>query len=379
MQLSVPTLIVADIYVMLLVALLMFLAWRSGRREPTLGYLCLTLFLGVVSTALGALRNLGIDWVPIVLANSLLVLAMAFNWTAMRVFAGRRRHWQGIAAAPLIWAGLCLVPAFYDAGALRVRIATLSVFTMVYIGLAMAELWRSRRTIRVSLRPALALMAVHMVVYALRIPLDHGQPFEASGQIQFFAVVIFETMLYAVGMAFVTLAMVRERAELEHRQASLSDPLTGIGNRRAFVEHGERLLGRCRDAGQQVALLLCDLDRFKRLNDTFGHKAGDQALISFCQVMKSRMRRQDVFGRVGGEEFACLLADANAQVAHDVAERIRGEFANLSLSQAGVFSVSIGVSDAARAGYDLDRLMGEADRALYEAKAAGRNCVRGAE
>lgn len=94
MQLSVPTLIVADIYVMLLVALLMFLAWRSGRREPTLGYLCLTLFLGVVATALGALRNMGIDWVPIVLGNSLLVLALAFNWTAMRVFAGRQAHWR---------------------------------------------------------------------------------------------------------------------------------------------------------------------------------------------------------------------------------------------------------------------------------------------
>ncbi|MCQ4307578.1 GGDEF domain-containing protein [Pseudomonas stutzeri] len=376
MQLSVPTLIVADIYVMLLVALLMFLAWRSGRREPTLGYLCLTLFLGVVSTALGALRNMGIDWVPIVLGNSLLVLALAFNWTAMRVFAGRQPHWQGIVAAPLIWAGLCLFPAFFEADALRLRIATLSLFTIIYIGLAMAELWRSRQVIQVSLHPALVLMAVHIAVYTLRIPLDHGRPFEASGQFNFFALVIFETMLYAVGIAFVTLAMVRERAELEHRQASLSDPLTGIGNRRAFVEHGERLLLRCRDAGQQVTLLLCDLDQFKRLNDTFGHKVGDHALISFCQVMKSRMRRQDVFGRIGGEEFACLLADANAQVARDVAERIRSEFANLPFSQSGILSVSIGVSDTTRAGYSLDRLMGEADRALYEAKATGRNCVR---
>ncbi len=376
MQLSVPTLIVADIYVMLLVALLMFLAWRSGRREPTLGYLCLTLFIGVVATALGALRNMGIDWVPVVLGNSLLVLALAFNWTAMRVFAGRQPHWRGIFAAPLIWAALCLFPAFFEADALRLRIATLSLFTIIYIGLAMVELWRSRRMIQVSLHPALVLMAVHLTVYALRVLLDHGQPFQVSGQFDFFALVIFETMLYAVGIAFVTLAMVRERAEREYRQASLSDPLTGIGNRRAFVEHGERMLLRCRDAGQQVTLLLCDLDQFKRLNDTFGHKAGDHALISFCQVMKSRMRRQDVFGRIGGEEFACLLADADARVARDVAERIRGEFASLPFSQSGILSVSIGVSDTARIGYSLDRLMGEADRALYEAKAAGRNCVR---
>ena len=88
------------------------------------------------------------------------------------------------------------------------------------------------------------------------------------------------------------------------------------------------------------------------------------------------MRRQDVFGRIGGEEFACLLADADARVAQDVAERIRSEFANLPFSPSGVLSVSIGMSDTARVDYNLDRLMGEADRALYEAKAAGRNCVR---
>lgn len=128
-----------------------------------------------------------------------------------------------------------------------------------------------------------------------------------------------------------------------------------------------------------MTLLLCDLDQFKRLNDTLGHEAGDQALISFGEVMKLRMRRQDVFGRIGGEEFACLLADADVTVAFDVAERIRNEFSSLSFSQSGVLSVSIGLSDTVRVGYSLDRLMSEADRALYEAKAAGRNCVRVAE
>ncbi len=374
MQLSVPTLIVVDLYVLLLVALLMLFAWRSGRREPTLGYLCLTLFLGVASTALGALRNLGIDYVPIVLGNVLLVLAMAFNWTAMRVFAGRRPQWRGILVGPAVWAAMCLLPAFY--GTLRLRIALLSVLTIIYIGLAMVELWRSRRAIQVSLRPAMALMTVHVVLYALRIPLDNGQPFEGTQHFNFFAVVIFETMMYAVGIAFVTLAMVRERAELEYRQASLSDPLTGIGNRRAFIEHGERLLHRCREAGQMVTLLLCDLDQFKRLNDTLGHKAGDDALIGFCHVAKLRLRRHDVFGRIGGEEFACLLADAGTDVAHGVAERIRGEFAALPFSRAGMLSVSIGISDTGRFGYDLDRLLSEADRALYQAKASGRNCIR---
>lgn len=109
-----------------------------------------------------------IDWVPIVLGNSVLVLALAFNWTAMRVFVGRQPHWKGIVAAPLIWSGLCLLPVFFEEEGLRLRIATLSLFTIAYIGLAMAELWRSRQIMQVSLRPALALMAIHIAAHSTR-------------------------------------------------------------------------------------------------------------------------------------------------------------------------------------------------------------------
>ena len=87
------------------------------------------------------------------------------------------------------------------------------------------------------------------------------------------------------------------------------------------------------------------------------------------------MRRQDVFGRIGGEEFACLLADADALVGREVAERIRGEFAAMPFAEQGQLSVSIGVATTTSR-YELDELMAQADRALYAAKAAGRNCTR---
>ncbi|MEW6176091.1 MAG: GGDEF domain-containing protein [Pseudomonadota bacterium] len=373
MHLDVPTLMLVDIYVLLLLGVLVFCAWRSGQRDSTLGCTCLMLLFGTVSTVLGSLRGLGIDVVPIVLGNIALQLALAMNWTAMRTFAGRRPYLPGIVAGALLWGGLCLVPAFYSS--LTARLLLASALTVIYTALAMFELWRSRLQISVSLRPAIGLMMFHVAFYLLRIAVDRGQPFGDPEAVSFFAFVIFETLLYAIGISFVTLAMVRERAEQQYRHASLSDPLTGIGNRRSFIDAGQALLQRGRLRGEPVALLLCDLDFFKRLNDTFGHQAGDRALIDFGQVIARRMRRQDVFGRIGGEEFACLLVDADALVAREVAERIRAEFAAMPFAEQGRLSVSIGVA-ATTSRYELDELLAQADRALYVAKAAGRNCTR---
>ncbi|WP_256359747.1 GGDEF domain-containing protein [Stutzerimonas frequens] len=373
MHLDVPTLTLVDIYVLLLLGVLMFCAWRSGQRDSTLGCTCLMLLFGTVSTVLGSLRGLGIDVVPIVLGNVALQLALAMNWTAMRTFAGRRPYLPGIVAGALLWGVLCLVPAFYSS--LTARLLLASALTVIYTALAMFELWRSRLQISVSLRPAIGLMMFHVAFYLLRMAVDRGQPFGDPEAVSFFAFVIFETLLYAIGISFVTLAMVRERAEQQYRHASLSDPLTGIGNRRSFIDAGQALLQRGRMRGEPVALLLCDLDFFKRLNDTFGHQAGDRALVDFGQVIARRMRRQDVFGRIGGEEFACLLADADALVAREVAERIRAEFAAMPFAEQGRLSVSIGVATTTSR-YELDELLSQADRALYVAKAAGRNCTR---
>lgn len=373
MHLDVPTLTLVDIYVLLLLGVLVFCAWRSGQRDSTLGCTCLMLLFGTVSTVLGSLRGLGMDVVPIVLGNIALQLALAMNWTAMRTFAGRRPYLPGIVAGALLWGGLCLVPAFYSS--LTARLLLASALTVIYTALAMFELWRSRLQISVSLRPAIGLMMFHVAFYLLRMVVDRGQPFGDPEAVSFFAFVIFETLLYAIGISFVTLAMVRERAEQQYRHASLSDPLTGIGNRRSFIDAGQALLQRGRLRGEPVALLLCDLDFFKRLNDTFGHQAGDRALVDFGQVIARRMRRQDVFGRIGGEEFACLLADADVLVAREVAERIRAEFAAMPFAEQGRLSVSIGVATTASR-YELDELLAQADRALYVAKAAGRNCTR---
>ncbi|OEC61664.1 GGDEF domain-containing protein [Pseudomonas sp. ENNP23] len=376
MDLHIPTLVLVDVYILALLGILAGRAWRRGTPEPTLGYLSLTLLLGAFCTVLGSLRGLGIDWVPIIIGNLLLQLSCAASWTSMRVFAGRPIHFAGFLAGPLLWLALCAVPAFY--ASLPARIMLSCVLMITYTALAAFELWRARRSLQVSIAPAMALHLMHVATYGVRLVVDRGEPFQrlANGQASpFFAILVFETLLYAIGVAFVTLAMVRERAELQYKHAAYSDPLTGVGNRRAFMDSGQALLERCARRGEGVMLLLCDLDNFKRLNDSFGHASGDAALVGFTRIAAARMRRHDVFGRIGGEEFACLLADADGATAMRVAERIRHEFAESCPEAPGPLSVSIGVTGSGEAGYDLSRLLSLADKALYRAKAQGRNRV----
>ncbi|MDF3936214.1 GGDEF domain-containing protein [Pseudomonas citronellolis] len=375
MTLDLPTLVLADLYVLSLVGVLMCFAWHSGRREPTLGYMCAMLVLAVFSTLLIGLRSAGLDAVAIVLGNAVMMLSCATLWTSMRVFAGRPPHWPGMLAGAAAWVLLCLVPAFYQSLTLRIQVN--SLFTSLYCLAAAAELWRSRQRLEVSLRPTLVLLLFHAAFYFMRIFFDRGTPYvvpPAPG-LSYFAVLVFETMLVAVGLAFTTLTMVRDRAELKFRAAALSDPLTGVGNRRAFMASGERLLRLCAERGEPAALLVCDLDNFKRLNDAYGHPVGDRALVEFSRITASRMRRQDVFGRIGGEEFACLLAEAGTEAACQVAERVRREFAEVPFVGDGLLSVSIGVATSEEGGYELARLLALADRALYLAKAKGRNRI----
>ncbi|BAN50350.1 GGDEF domain-containing protein [Metapseudomonas resinovorans] len=380
MQLNVPTLVLVDIYILALVGILMLHAWRRGRREPTLGYLAAALLLGVLGTVLvSALRGVGMDVVPLVLGNMVLHLSAAMTWTALRVFTGRQPHLPGICAGAAIWALLCLNPAFYES--LTVRVAASSLITVSYTGLGAFELWRSRKNLEVAYLPALVLTLFHMAFYLVRIVVDRGMPFDhalaSSGDgASFFSLLIFETLLYAIGIAFVTLAMVKERAELKFRAAAYCDPLTGVGNRRAFMTTGEYLVESCEHRKEPVALLLCDLDHFKRLNDNYGHASGDEALVAFTRIAVGSMRKQDVFGRIGGEEFACLLADADDEAGAQVAERIRREFAELPFQAPGELSVSIGIVSSKEGGYDLFNLLALADDALYAAKDKGRNRIQ---
>ena len=161
-------------------------------------------------------------------------------------------------------------------------------------------------------------------------------------------------------------------AELEY-QASI-DPLTSILNRRKFNETLSYELNREERYGNGLSLIICDLDRFKAVNDKFGHDGGDQALIAFTRLISTAIRKSDVFARWGGEEFMVLLPETGLEEAMQIASKLRLVTEATVIPQIGRITTSIGVSEY-QLGDDAESLIKRADMALYKAKDNGRNRV----
>ena len=175
----------------------------------------------------------------------------------------------------------------------------------------------------------------------------------------------------------------RDITELKEKEASLTllartDTLTGLANRRHFIEQLNGEISRWRRTGQSTALLMADLDCFKRVNDTWGHAAGDEVLRHFSEVLRATLRRVDLPGRIGGEEFAILLPDSDAENAWAAAERLRqnieSEPAETAFGPIPV-TVSIGLTLLHENDESSDQPLLRADQALYRAKENGRNRV----
>lgn len=171
----------------------------------------------------------------------------------------------------------------------------------------------------------------------------------------------------------------RKQADRELKQLAQTDFLTNLANRRHFMELAEQELSRTLRYGGPLSVLMMDLDHFKNINDTYGHTIGDLVLQKFGGLVRQTLRDVDAVGRVGGEEFAIVLPQTDAEHALEVAERLCRLTADteVALDQGRPlhFTVSVGVTTLAGSGNNIDTLLSQADQALYEAKNSGRNRV----
>ena len=174
-----------------------------------------------------------------------------------------------------------------------------------------------------------------------------------------------------------------KEAQLELERMATTDSLTGISNRAWFMKLAKEERDRSLRYSRSLSLMMLDADRFKNINDTFGHDVGDKVLQELSNTAASMLRGADIFGRIGGEEFAVLLPEADIREAATVAERLRKEIEKQSISlsetQRISYTVSIGVSELQQEDEDVEALLKRADEALYKAKNTGRNRVETAD
>jgi diguanylate cyclase (GGDEF)-like protein len=166
-----------------------------------------------------------------------------------------------------------------------------------------------------------------------------------------------------------------EKSEKRLRDMSLTDYLTGIPNRRYFMQRASQELASNERTGAPLCLAICDLDDFKQVNDTYGHDVGDRVLKWFADMVVSEKRVNDIFARTGGEEFVLLLPETGYEQGINLMRRIRQKMAGQQLSEvANAVTMSVGVLERCP-GQQLEEMMSQADRAMYLAKEKGKDRI----
>jgi diguanylate cyclase (GGDEF)-like protein len=379
MSLDLRTLFVIAIFASTVAGLLLLLSWLQTRNVRALAWWAAAFIIGAVGVVLIAVRGDIPDIWSIGIANAIIAAAYGIMWGGVRNFEGHPTSVPLMLAGAAIWLLACQVEEFFATP--QARVALMSAIVFVYSAFSAWEFWQGRDERLIWRLPIVVLLGVHAAFFIIRIPLAGALSLPTgSGDIHvgWWIFIIFEAMFFSICISYLLGGVARERIVLWYKHASLIDPLTGVGNRRAFLERGEKLLHRTASDQQPAVLLFFDLDKFKNVNDTFGHHVGDRLLTAFCGVATNALRPGDLFGRLGGEEFASLLPQTSLNEGLDVAERIRANFEATMLevdANTLAATVSVGVAMSTDQNRDLAGLLTAADRALYRAKANGRNRV----
>jgi diguanylate cyclase (GGDEF)-like protein len=381
MTLDIHTLFLVTIYVEGILGLLLLFVWAQNMALRAVCWWGFAHIIRLASIALFGMYGSSPDLISIDLANALLFTAFAMTWTGARVFDGRPVEPVYLVTGAVLWLLVCRLPLVTEHG--NVRSLIVAAIITSYVWLTAYEFWRGRTEALVSRWPAIVMFFAHGVLFLLRTPMIALLPPTSISADRVYGsvwmtVLSFEALLLTISSAFLLLAMAKERTELRHRKAAMVDPLTGIANRRSFLQDASMLAKLHLANPRPTAFLVIDLDRFKSINDRFGHAIGDRVLEIFTEAARKSMRGSDLVGRLGGEEFAAVLTDTSRDKAVVVAERIRETFAQMAQEVDGhpvCGTVSIGLVHCMGRSLDVTELLAQADHALYYAKERGRNRV----
>ncbi len=377
-MLDIKTLFVAMIATSLLLTVSMAVAVDMRFRDGV-GKWTGALVLQTLACVFYLARGTWPDAVTVVVPNALIMLCMSLQAAAILEFFGKKLSILWHVLPPLLIGGLLAI--MLDNLAARV-IVTSAGFGggMLVTGLMLQRIDSgSERSARLMVMSGFLAGAFAMFARVIGMVIEPGvvKDFVSPSYFQgaIFLVSLAVILITSVGF----LLMHMERAEEAANRLAVTDPLTGSFNRRTFLQLGEKEIARTRRAKGAMSLLMLDLDHFKRVNDQYGHQAGDEALKAVVNSLQDSLRREDLLVRYGGEEFCVLLPDVPLDQAALLAERARAAVERTGFTFRGrviPLTISIGVALLARdSTEDIERLVSRADEALYSAKVSGRNRV----
>lgn len=379
MHLDLQTLSVVTVFIAALLGALLVFAGLQNRSVRAPMWWGTAHIVNACGLALLTSRGDAPAFVTVDLANALVLLGYGLTWTGARIFDGRPIRPFLVLLAPLAWLLLARLPPFADS--VGARIVFVSTLLALLALLAAQEFWRGRDEPLMSRWPTVIVLVAHASLLLARVPavlLSSTFRSDFALSTLSFTLLAFGTLLFTVVMAFLQLNMTKERTELKHKINSLVDPLSGVANRRAFLDGAAGLLARQDIDQEPLAVLLFDLDHFKQINDRLGHATGDSVLQAFAGTATQTLGADILFARIGGEEFASCMPVGDIDEAYAIADRVRRNFA----AAAARFgdgnrspSVSAGVTLGCDPGATVTELLAIVDRALYRAKELGRNRV----
>ena len=337
---------------------------------------------GLIMVAAGfgaiALRGVVPDLLSITIANTLAMASNLFFYRAIRIMKGKPVDDPlGLAA---LAATTVLIYLYSEVTPnLTARVSVVSVISVLFYARNALELRESTPAeVRASQRFMQAIYWFATLITLMRIASNLRNPGNDLMAPDAAQSLYFLLLLMATGATFGIFWMENQYLHYEIARQAARDSLTGMLNRGSFLTEFERELSRVRRGAKALSLAMFDLDHFKQLNDTHGHPAGDEVLRAVAASMRSSLRQQDTLGRYGGEEFALVMPDSDAEAAMRVAERIRAAVQTRGVQwQHRRLSITIsgGIASYAVHGESGEKLIAAADAALYEAKRSGRNRI----
>jgi diguanylate cyclase (GGDEF)-like protein len=385
MTIDIPTILFLEMTTSLIAALVLATA-KHADESAGLNEARAAMFALVPAFALQLARGHAPDAWVIVGANVLFWLASALIFASYARFAGAHRtpRWPFVyvTIAGLLFAAMWALRADYGVRAMFTSVNIATLLTAALVVLARNDGFRREPSRRVSFG-LLALVALPMWLRALVLLPQLGEEHDPLKPSLETALGFFPAVLLVQGFALSFLMMQRERGEALARTQAITDPLTSCLNRRALEERVRSELAYKARARRPFAVLVVDLDHFKKINDRHGHAAGDAVLVHTSAMLRALVRPSDCVARYGGEEFCMLLRDTDVDAAAAVAERVgatlRGE--KVLVADASIpVTASIGVAAAAVDDNESwESLFHRADEALYRAKTGGRDRVEVAQ